>query len=191
MLTLVSYLQRAHVNSSFEHSPMDKFEILFPHIHNLSAKHIHSLFSVRARNLQYMCCLSGSVGSSRHMHLSPLHLRAESDPRVNISMAFLGQQLHYWAPAWWTRPLLLRRERESEWAWSEEGRWKDERSEGCRISRMMKWGEGMRECEWRMLAWKRKEERSDQINHQLTDNWTNLHSRDCCSTMKSDTVICN
>lgn len=67
-----------------------------------------------------------------HSFVTAVRLGAESDPRVNINTAFLGQQLHYWARAWWTRPLLLQRERERERGavhGARKGRWKDERSE--------------------------------------------------------------
>ncbi len=147
---------------------MSKFEILFSHIHNLSAKHLSSQFSVKATDLYALFIGLGWLKPA-HSFVTAACLRAESDPRVNINMAFLGQQLHYWAPAWWTRPLLLWREKPNTERVGEMERWEEW---GYRISGMMKWGEGMRECEWRILAWGWKGKRSDQINHQPTDNWT-------------------
>lgn len=59
----------------------------------------------------YMCCLLGSVGSSWHIHLSLLCVLEQNlIPESTLTWFFLGQQLHYWAPAWWTTPLLLWRE---------------------------------------------------------------------------------
>lgn len=73
---------------------MSKFEILFSHIHNLSAKHLSSQFSVKATDLYALFIGLGWLKPA-HSFVTAACLRAESDPRVNINMAFLGQQLHY------------------------------------------------------------------------------------------------
>lgn len=90
--------------------------------------------------------------------VAAVRLGAESDPRVNINTAFLERRFHYWTQAWWTRLLPLWRGRVS--TERKEGRWKDE-ERGYGISRMKKWAEGMRECEWGRLQRGRKEKTSD------------------------------
>lgn len=73
---------------------MSTFEFLFSYIHNLSARYLSSHFSVKAMDLSVLfiglCWLKLA-----HSFVIAVCLGAESDPRVNINMAFLGQQLHY------------------------------------------------------------------------------------------------
>lgn len=89
MLILVGHLPRAHV----------KFSI-FPRTPDLQAKHLGSPVSQSEPRI-YMCCLSGSAGSSWHIHLSPLCVLEQNlIPESTLTWLFLGQQLHYGAPAW-------------------------------------------------------------------------------------------
>lgn len=98
-----------------------------------------------------------------------LYLAAQSDPTVHINMAFLGQQLHYRGPAWWTTPLPLQRWRPNMVSRGKMGRWE---GQGYGISRMIKQREGIWKSEWRMSVWEVRGKRGDQINHRLADNWT-------------------
>lgn len=142
-LGVSSYLLQVKVmlTAHSKHSPMSKFEFLFSHIHNLLAKHLITEFSVEAPDLYMLFTELGRLNLA-HSFVTAVCLEAESDPRVNINMAFLGQQLHYWVPAWWTTPLLLWRYRGQT---RESGGETERREEvGYRISRMMKRGAG--EC---------------------------------------------